>query len=189
MAITIVTGNSHKCEQITHALNQHNIEAVCSNIDLQEIQSLDNKEVVSKKVLDAYAQLQQPVLVDDGGFFIHAYNNFPGVYSKFMYQALGFDGLMKLVDEGEKATFRAYIAYYDEQLAEEGAEPIIYFGEKSGSITKEFMRDTETEMPYALFFIPEGAEKPLAELSAEERAGDHRQQAVVAFANWYKKNR
>lgn len=189
MAITIVTGNSHKCEQITYALEQYGIVASCASVEIDEIQTLDNERLISQKVRDAFEQLQRPVLVDDGGFFIHRYSNFPGVFSKFIYKALDFDGLMRLVEEGEPCSFRAFIAYYDAQLHAEHADPVIFSGEYAGVVTKQFEREQNSEMPYALFFVPNGFSAPLAQLTPEQREGDHRHQAVSAFAKWYSENR
>ena len=54
-------------------------------LDIPEIQTLNQKEVAIDKARKAYEILKQPLIVDDSGFFVNKYNNFPGVLTKFIY--------------------------------------------------------------------------------------------------------
>lgn len=60
--ITFITGNPKKAEYLAKYLG---FPVEHEKIDLDEIQSLDLREIVEHKVRQAYAQVRQPVLVED----------------------------------------------------------------------------------------------------------------------------
>jgi len=123
--------------------------------------------------------------VDDAGIYFEKYRSFPGAYSKFLYKAIGFDGIFRLVEAGDQARFVAYVGYMDESLL----EPVIFRGEYAGCIVEDFDQGRDYEMPYAPMFLPNGSDVRMSEMTPQERAGDHRHQAVNAFAEWYIVNR
>lgn len=189
LMLTVVTGNEKKYEQMSWGFGQQGISCTQANIDLVEIQTLDAVELAKRKAMDAYSAVGGPVVIDDGGIYFDQYRQFPGIYAKFMYQALGFAGLAKLFEEGDTAVFRSHVAYYDAQLHDAGKEPLVFIGENPGTLTRDFDMTADTIMPYAEFFIPDGSDKPLVKMSAEDRKADHRQLAVQQCAEWLLKNR
>ena len=86
-----MTNNAGKFEEVTDFFNRvpatFRVEQYA--IDIDEIQSLDQKIVVLDKVRKAFNAVKQPLLLDDGGLFFAAYNQFPGTLSKFVFQGLG----------------------------------------------------------------------------------------------------
>jgi XTP/dITP diphosphohydrolase len=180
--ITIVTGNTKKFTEMSRALADLGIETERLDGDMEEIQNLDGAQVVRDKALKAFALAERPVLVDDSGIYFEKYNNFPGTFSKYLFKAIGYDGILQLVQEGDRATFVCYVAYMDGTLP----EPMIMRGEYPGTITKDFPRDLDTEMPYALMYIPHNSVVRMAAMTPEERSLDHRHQALNQFAQWYK---
>lgn len=188
--VTIVTGNATKFAEMQHALAPFGIHAVQNTIDLHEIQTTDQKEAITQKVLDAHNALEgESVLVDDSGFFIEQYNAFPGVLSKYIFQMLGYRGLFRLYNEGDEAYFQCSVGYMDNTLE----EPIIFTAQWHGLLTNEFhieeAEKTVAEMPYVAVFVPNDQpnktiQKRLAEFTPEERVGDHRHQALAQFATW-----
>jgi len=182
MTLTIVTGNTKKFTEMSRALADLGVECERLNGDIEEIQDLDGAVVVRDKVLKAFALAGgRPVLVDDSGIYFARYNNFPGTYSKYLFKAIGYDGIFRLVQAGDKATFLCYVAYMDATLQ----EPIVMRGEYPGTIADDFVRDTHNEMPYAPMFIPQHSTKHMANMTPEERGQDHRHQALKQFAEWY----
>jgi non-canonical purine NTP pyrophosphatase (RdgB/HAM1 family) len=180
--ITIVTGNSSKFAQMSEALSRHDIAVERADIDIDEIQENDQKRIVIDKCKKAATAVGGPVLVDDTGFYFERYPSFPGMSAKFMYKALGFPGLSKLIESGDTARFRCSVAY----AAGPDTEPQLFWGEYAGTLTPPPESNSlEEEMPYALFFQPEGSEIVLAEMTDAERENDHRHQALNAFAHWY----
>ncbi|MFH1426618.1 MAG: non-canonical purine NTP pyrophosphatase [Candidatus Kerfeldbacteria bacterium] len=180
-AVTVVTTNTSKFNQITEALSHYDIRTQLLDVDITEIKSLDVTAVVRDKAVKAYEQAGEPVLVDDSGIYFDAYKDFPGTYSKFLYKTIGFDGILKLVQPGDSAVFISYAAYMDNTLD----EPMLFKGEYSGTITEQFDQSKDYEMPYAPMFIPLGESKDMASMTPEERGNDHRHQAIDAFAKWF----
>jgi XTP/dITP diphosphohydrolase len=62
--ITLITGNAGKAAEFAAMLG---IEVTPAKAELTEVQSLDVATVAACKAADAYAQLGEPVLVDDTG--------------------------------------------------------------------------------------------------------------------------
>jgi len=73
--IALITGNAGKAAEYAAMLG---IEVTPAKAELTEVQSLDVAHVAACKAADAYAQLREPVLVDDTGLTIHAWNGLPG---------------------------------------------------------------------------------------------------------------
>lgn len=169
--LTIVTGNEHKYSEIARSLPA-SLSIKQSTIDLVEAQSLDMMEISKNKAIEAFKILQEPVLVDDSGFYITAYIDFPGTFSKFLYQQLQRDWLYKLLEwESKDAYFQCVISYMDQSLS----EPIsfVWTHEWIVDFDKEYMFNPK--MPYDSLFSPKDwSTQPL-----------HRSRAVEAFVNWY----
>ncbi len=181
--VTVVTGNTKKYTEIAEALQHHHIQTKRTNADIDEIKSQDALAVLIDKCLKAFDLVQQPVIVDDSGIYFSDYNQFPGTYTKFLFQGVGYEGIFKLVQHGDGAVFKCFVAYMDSSLS----EPQVFSGEYPGTITSECERDPSNEMPYAPMFIPDGESKDMASMTPLERAKDHRHQALDAFAEWYNK--
>jgi XTP/dITP diphosphohydrolase len=62
--IALITGNTGKAAEYAAMLG---IEVTPAKAELTEVQSLDVAVVAARKAADAYAQLGEPVLVDDTG--------------------------------------------------------------------------------------------------------------------------
>jgi len=75
MDITFVTGNKAKVRDTQKILG---IPLSIADIDLDEIQEIDVEKVTLHKVEQAYQLIKQPVIVDDVGLYIDAWNGFPG---------------------------------------------------------------------------------------------------------------
>jgi hypothetical protein len=73
--IALITGNAGKAAEYAAMLG---IDVTPAKAELTEVQSLDVTVVAARKVTDAYAQLGEPVLVDDTGLTVHAWNGLPG---------------------------------------------------------------------------------------------------------------
>lgn len=180
--ITIVTGNNKKFAEMEEALAHHNIAVTRADIDIDEIQETDQERIVRDKVQQAFARVQGPVLVDDSGIYFDRYPNFPGMNAKFIYKALGFAGLARLIDEGDTGRFKTSVAYMDETLE----QPQIFWGTYPGALKPPPESSSlNEEMPYALFFQPDGESVVMSEMTPAQRANDHRHQALNNFVMWY----
>lgn len=178
-----VTNNAGKFEEVRDFFSKINstfrIEQYAIEID--EIQSLDQKIVVLDKVKKAFNTVKHPLLLDDGGLFFAAYNQFPGTLSKFVFQGLGFKGLFKLVEEDNRASFILQLAYTD------GKQTQLFEGVCHGTIIVPEDLSSHPKLPFTAIFRPEGSDKTLAQLRYTDDffRFSFRQQALKKFIDWY----
>ena len=179
-----VTGNIGKFEEIKKFFKKQapELRVIHENIDLDEIQSLDLKKVAIHKAKQAWQEIKKPLIVDDGGFFLEAYNNFPGALSKFVMQGIGIEGIFKLAESNSQASFRTYLVFSD------GPDSYQLFeGVCAGKLVRRDDAIVDPRLPYRSFFQPAGFIKSYAELMSENREHDyhHRIKALNKFLEWY----
>ncbi|MFA6383501.1 MAG: non-canonical purine NTP pyrophosphatase, partial [Parcubacteria group bacterium] len=81
--ITFITGNQSKADYLANYLGLP-IDHV--KIDLDEIQSLDLKEIVTHKVRQAYQKVKKPVIVEDVSLEFKALGGLPGPFIRFFVE-------------------------------------------------------------------------------------------------------
>ncbi|MBQ9019118.1 MAG: RdgB/HAM1 family non-canonical purine NTP pyrophosphatase [Bacilli bacterium] len=162
--ITYVTGNIAKIESARQVLEPLGFEIDNVKIETPEIQANDVVDVSKYSAKWAANELNRPVLKNDSGLFVEALNGFPGVYTHYVDDTLGEDGLLKLMDgiNNRKAYFKEAIAY-----CEPGGEPLVFEGITKGEI------DTKKSGTYGwswdFVFIPDGENQTLACFPDEKR--------------------
>lgn len=131
-------------------------------LDLPELQLVDVEEVAVHKVKHAYGVLQRPVLVDDTGLYIDAWNGLPGALVKWFMQRVGDRGLCEMMRGFEERTARAktVLATFDGTLN-------LYVGVVEGQIAMEPMGDGYS---WETIFIPNGSDKTFAQMTEDEKA-------------------
>lgn len=96
--IYFATGNKHKFIEMKKVADDFGISL--RQLDESKIEekdktiqetALENAERISNKT-------NKVVIVDDTGIFFKAYNNFPGQHPKMIYNMIGYEGLLKLVE-------------------------------------------------------------------------------------------
>lgn len=181
--IYYVTGNAGKFEEVQKffAMHETNIIVKQFDVDIEEIQTLDQKKIAVDKAHKAWNLLKKPLLLDDGGLFFERYNQFPGTMSKFIFHALGFEGIFKLVNEGDKAAFILQMVYIDGNILE------TFEGRCDGTIVKHVDVATHPQLPLTAIFKPDGSDKTYAELrhTPEFVNFAFRQRALKKFLEWY----
>jgi non-canonical purine NTP pyrophosphatase (RdgB/HAM1 family) len=156
--VTFVTGNQKKADYLANYLG-FPVEHV--KIDLDEIQSLDLKEVVRHKVRQAYVQVQGPVLVEDASLEFTALGRLPGPLLKWFIQELRLERLCGLLDGKDRAAVaRCVFGYFD------GTEERYFEGGMAGTIADKPMGDHG--YGYDPIFIPEGYTITRAQMSEED---------------------
>lgn len=166
-----ITGNAGKAHQLELWLGR---QLPHHKLDLVEIQSLDLKQVVTHKVMEAYRHLQQPVLVEDVSLTFHALGRLPGPLIKWFLEALDTDGLCRLLASYADRSATAEIIYglYD-------GRQIHYFQGRVPGQVAERPRGTYG-FGWNAIFIPEGSDKTYAELTDQEaEALSFRAQAIA----------
>ena len=93
--ITFITGNAGKWKRISAVLGD---QVVQKDIDLVEIQSLDVKEVIAAKLIEARKVITEgAILVDESGYYFHAFGRLPGVFTKFFLKELSLTRIVVLL--------------------------------------------------------------------------------------------
>lgn len=171
--LIFATGNQTKLQDAQKALDQLGLEIVGQKYDFEEKQSLDQEEVVRNKARKAYEAIKSPLFVDDTGFYLDSYPQFPGTLTKYINKTLGLPGLVKLFEEGQTAHFKTLLC-----LVDDGVE-ILVEGRLSGRLTKNISEKFNPETPINSIFIPEGYDLPLIELMESTDIGNmHRTNAL-----------
>ena len=147
--LIVVTGNIHKYDEIKNELSSY-INTIQSNIELTEPQSLDMIAISQQKAAEAFQTLWKAVIVDDSWFYMNTYNNFPGTFSKFIYQQLWKNWLHKLLNlENKNAYFQCVISYMDSSLE----SPISFIWKHEWFIDFDKEDIINPQMPYNSIFI------------------------------------
>ena len=191
--IHFVTGNKGKFAEVTNfitTLNNENIGRIItikqSPLELLEPQSLDILEISRFKAKYAWDILKLPLIVDDGGIYFTAYNQFPGALAKYVNYGIGIKGMLKLLEDDPKAEFRSVITY-----TKDGENFHSFEGICPGSvIIPDDIAHIDPDLPYTGLFHPDGQNGSLESLKKQGPIGDfhHRFQAVKKFCQWYGDN-
>lgn len=167
--ITVVTSNTGKYQEYKKKLGGF-ADVEMKNIDYDEIQT-DSLEEVVKRSLKTLKE-NAPLMIDDSGLFIDPLGGFPGVYSAYVMDTLGCDGILKLIEDEEvrSARFECVIGYLDEDIR-------LFKGVSKGEIISE--KRGEGGFGYDPIFRPDGRHKTYAEMStAEKNDISHRGRAM-----------
>ncbi|BDC34209.1 hypothetical protein Noda2021_01670 [Candidatus Dependentiae bacterium Noda2021] len=156
-----VTGNRGKFEMVKNFLASHT-ELSVKNIDLDllEEQTLDLKQIAISKAEQAWSKVGKPLIVDDSGIFFKRYNQFPGVMTKFIFKSLGMEGLFRLYDEGDSATFVTYLCF---KMDDEKTR--VFEGSVKGTLIKPTTTQIDMNLPYTHILVPNGTTQTLHELT------------------------
>ena len=184
--IYFATGNDGKFEEVKTYIEKNipEIKIKQFKADIIEIQTSDQKKITIDKAIKAWKMLKKPLIVDDTGIYFEKYNKFPGIMSKYVANGLGFEGLKKLVVDGDKVIFTLHIAYID------SLENIQLFkGKTYGTIKKPTKFTGHPKLQYSSMFIPNGTNKFYHELRGTKEGEPfmHRIKSLKNFINWYKK--
>ena len=179
MEAIFVTTNEHKRREVQEILGVA-LESV--DLDLPEIQAIDPGEVASEKVRAARAALEDPdlpVLVEDSGLMVDAWDGFPGALTKWLMSSVGNEGLLRMLSEGED---RSAMAVCVVALAEPGGNVRTFRGEVRGTLAQEPRGGGG--FGYDPVFVPGGARVTYAEMGEGKNADSHRARAFKAVREW-----
>lgn len=206
-----VTTNQGKVREAGEYLDA--VEAL--DLDYPEIQADDLETVAAAGARVAYRSVEEPVIVDDSGLFIEAFDGFPGPYSAYVEDTLGVAAVGRLAraEGATRAHFRCVLAYCDGEGFEATPAPVdrgdrrgqdLAVGDRGSATTDETIAGSD--LPVKLFVgsvagtiveprgeggfgydpIFEHDGRTFAELSAAEKnALSHRGRALGKFAEWF----
>ncbi|MDD3625970.1 MAG: non-canonical purine NTP pyrophosphatase [bacterium] len=183
--ILIITSNKSKIKEISTILGEYGVETLAESIDIPEFRKDTLEDVSKQKAITAFSLLQKPLLVDDTGIFFEAFDEFPGVVTRFIFEKIGYEGILRLLEgKSRNAFYKSCITYI-----EKSNEPVIFTGEFHGTISEKPSLQEDPHFPYDSIFIPEGCSVPRIEQPLEKRIeGSHRRKALINFRDWYLSN-
>ena len=183
--IYYVTTNDGKYEEVQEFIQKNNPEIKLKQfkIDIDEIQSLSQKKIALDKAKKAWDIVKKPLLIDDAAIYFEKYNNFPGTLSKFVSLGIGFEGIKKLINTGDKAYFLLHMIYVDKKDS-----ITIFEGKCEGTLVQPKEFSGNPSLPYDCVFVPNGTNKTYAQIrnTKESEKYLYRIQALKKFLNWYK---
>ena len=165
MNINLVTSNQGKVEELTAILRPFGHTASQLLVECPEIQAMTLEEVVDFGLTWLHGQkTQTPLIIDDAGVFVEKLQGFPGVYSRYVYDTIGPQGLVRQLEhiEDRQASFKCVLGL----LLEDGT-PHKFVGECKGRIIHEMRGDGG--FGYDPIFIPDGFDRTFAELPSKEK--------------------
>lgn len=171
-----VTGNKGKFMEAEAIFD----DLVQKNIGYTEIQADSLEDVASYGIKEVMARLEGPVMIEDAGLFIDALKGFPGVYSAYVFDTIGNQGILRLMDgtSNRRAVFRSVVGY-----AEPGMETRLFQGQMPGQIN--FEPKGGGGFGYDPIFEVGG--RTVAEMSIEEKNEiSHRAASMHALKEWLK---
>ena len=132
-------------------------------IDLLEPQGLDVVSIVETKAADAYARIGKPVLVEDTGLELLAWNGLPGALIKWFMETVGREGFLKLLvsEKDRRAVARTAVGFAD------STGPHVVVGERHGSIASRVRG--EHGFGWDSIFIPDASDETYAEMGAVKK--------------------
>ena len=181
--IYYATGNPVKFTEVKKFFEKYpEIELKQFSEDIPEIQSDNQREIAICKAQQAWDKLKKPVIVDDSGIFFHKYKNFPGTFTKYIYQSLGMKNLEKLYEVGDSASFELNLVFYY------APDKYVVFEHKSqGTLVKfdEYYEDPSA--PFEFTFVPKGVDKTYTQLRQLGKVDEYkyRIQVLKKFMDWY----
>lgn len=156
--ITFITGNQNKADYLANYLE---FPVSHKKLDLDEIQSIDLKEIVEHKVRQAYEKIKSPVIVEDVSLEFEALNGLPGPFIRFFVEKVPFETICSLLNgKSRKATAKCVFGYFD------GENLKLFEGGMAGEIPERPSGDGG--YGFDRFFVPEGYNVTRASLSPED---------------------
>jgi XTP/dITP diphosphohydrolase len=173
--IYFITTNDYKFERFTKTAGLAGAQVLQLREATPEIQGANNQEIAEFSTKWAADTFKHPVLKEDVGLYIDAYEGFPGPYLAHVEKQPKTDGFLKLLAgvKDRSAHWEYAIAY-----CEPGKEPVSFSTQYKGSIATAARGKGGW---YAdKLFVPEGQQKTIAELlDAETYERDEHHYALL----------
>jgi len=159
MTLYFITGNKNKLAEVKSILPD--VEQL--DIDLPEIQSIDAKEIITAKLLEALKHQKSEFIVEDTSLYFDCLNGLPGPLIKWFMKTIGNEGLFNLVEKlgNNRAEAKTMIGYAKSK------DNIQFF---EGSIKGKIVKATgKTDFGWDPIFQPDGHDKSFQQMSKDEK--------------------
>jgi XTP/dITP diphosphohydrolase len=151
-------------------------------LDLREVQALEVAEVAAEKASAARAALggpREPVLVEDSGIVVEAWNGLPGAFTKWFVGSVGNGGMLRMLAPESDRSARAVCAV---AVALPDGAVRVFTGEVAGEIAPE--PRGSGGFGWDPIFVPEGSSLTYAEMGEAKSEDSHRARAFRAAREW-----
>ena len=175
--IFFVTSNNGKYVEAKKKIK--NIEQKI--FEYPEIRSENLGEIVVYGIEFLKEKIRKLFFIEDSGLFIESLNDFPGPFSKYVFNKVGCKGILKLMknEKNRNAVFKSVIGYYDGRIK-------LFEGVCEGRVSTR-MRGKKGFGYDPIFYLPE-ISKTMAELDLEEKNKiSHRAKALDKIIEILKK--
>lgn len=147
-------------------MGRYGVTVVQKPLPLLEIQSLKIEEVSESKASQAETMTRDPFVIEDSAMYIPAIGNFPGTLLKPVFQALGEETFLKLLEGSEDRT--ALVVGQLIYVNPVTHERKVFQGTYDGKISTEVRGENSRGWQVSRIFIPRNSEKTLAEMDDTE---------------------
>ncbi|KAL0078537.1 inosine triphosphate pyrophosphatase [Phycomyces blakesleeanus] len=158
--LVFVSGNKNKLIEV-QAILADTVNVVSHKVDLPELQGT-SQDIAKEKCKMAAEILNGPCITEDTSLCFNAMKGLPGPYIKWFFDALGHDGLNKMLEGFEDKS--AYALCTIGFCKGPGHEPIIFEGKTNGKIVPP---RGSGKFGWDAIFQPDGFDQTYAELSKE----------------------
>ena len=173
--ILFASSNIHKFQEAHKILKEFGISLGFFKCKFEEIQSNSLKEIAEHKAAQAFQKCKKPVIVEDDGLFIDSLGGFPGPYSSYVFETIGNNGILKLLDKKRKGKFVSVISFCDKKTNKSFESKV------DGIISKKIMG---TGWGYDPIFAPLKSKKTFAQINNKNELS-HRFKSLKKFSSWY----
>lgn len=175
MKLRFVSGNQFKIAETRRIFEGSGIDILPVPFKIEELQTADEKKLVTDKLLKAFQKTGRPIFVEHTGLYLEELNNMPGGLTQIFWDSLGYDKFSKIFGNltNTNVTAKTLIGYCD-------SFNIYYFeGEIKGKISAEVRGNTDFQ--WDCIFIPDGYSRTFSELGDKKNEISMRKIAIQNF--------
>ena len=180
--VDFATGNKGKYIEAADLAGVFGIRMRQLEFDKVEIQSDDLVQIASFAAKHAAATTKRPIVTEDAGFFVDELSGFPGPYSSYVFKAIGYEGILKLLRgvDNRNASFRAAVSFCEPKKA-----PTSFSGIVRGTVSLK--PKGSYGFGFDPIFIPNlGDGRTFAQMTPKEKnLFSHRAKAFAKFFTWF----
>ncbi len=184
MKVIFVTTNPEKLKEAKLAIQPFGHEVEGMSFSFNEPYEGSMEEVARFKLEQLDIDSNVPIFVDDSGIFFEAYQDFPGILTRRIFNLIGYKGIDKLLqNESRRAYFYGVIAVKWRDHIK------IFTGKTNGRIVDTLPTNLPPDLrfPFDPIFVPDGDNMVLGDMSIEKRVYySYRRFALEQFGEWLK---